>query len=165
VRYLLTRAAPALDQTTLSSSFYGHRVPLGDDSSFKSRGVFDAVACVMGLLLRHVSRKDLRQLATRATTIQIDHFRAPQGWRTPYCLTTLSGLDLRFRRAILATIACLLLPSSFAELITPTSDFSRQRVCALLLDCLAKKTLRAYGSCPSLAPYFSASAWETLLER
>jgi hypothetical protein len=57
---------------------------------------------------------------------QVDHVRVPQGWRMPYCLTTLSGLDIRFRRPILATIACLLLPSSFAELITPTSDFSRQ---------------------------------------
>jgi hypothetical protein len=70
---------------------------------------------------------------------QVDHFRVPQGWRTPYCLTTLSGLDIRFRRAILATIACLLLPSSFAELITPTSDFSWQRVCTLLLELLGEE--------------------------
>lgn len=75
---------------------------------------------------------------------QVDHFRVPQGWRTPYYLTTLSGLDIRFRRAILATIACLLLPSSFAELITPTSDFSRQRVCALLLELLGEENSCAF---------------------
>jgi hypothetical protein len=40
---------------------------------------------------------------------------------------------MRFRQAILATIACLLLPFSFAELITSKSYFSRQRACAFLL--------------------------------
>ena len=63
----------------------------------------------------------------------------PQGWRTPYCLSTLSGLDMRFRQAILATIACLLLPFSFAELITSTSYFSRQRACAFLLELLGEE--------------------------
>jgi hypothetical protein len=71
--------------------------------------------------------------------LQVDHFRVPQGWRTPYCLSTLSGLDMRFRQAILATIACLLLPFSFAELITSTSYFSRQRACAFLLELLGEE--------------------------
>jgi hypothetical protein len=73
------------------------------------------------------------------TVLQVDHFRVPHGWRTPYCLFTLSGLDMRFRQAILATIACLLLPSSFAELITSTSYFSWQRACALLLELLGEE--------------------------
>jgi hypothetical protein len=43
-------------------------------------------------------------------------FRVPRGWRTPIEVCTFSQLDVSFRRAILATIACLLFPAHYTDL-------------------------------------------------
>jgi hypothetical protein len=101
--------------------------------------------------------------------LQVDHSACRKVGARHIACPPFSGLDLRFRQAILATIACLLLPSSLAELITPTSYFSRQGH-ALLLELLGEEnTCTLLARAPRWPYLFRArmgnAARETLLER
>jgi hypothetical protein len=51
-------------------------------------------------------------------------------------LHTLSRVDLGFRRAILAIIACLLLPKHFASMSSTSSHLGRPDACSRLLRIL-----------------------------
>ena len=57
--------------------------------------------------------------------LEVEQFPVPPGWRDPIMLHTLSRVDLGFRRAILAIIACLLLPKYFAAMSSTSSHLGR----------------------------------------
>jgi hypothetical protein len=68
--------------------------------------------------------------------LEVTQFPIPPGWRIPITLHTLSRVDIRFRQAILAIIACLLLPQHFATMASTSSYLSRPDACSRLLRIL-----------------------------
>ena len=74
---------------------------------------------------------------TRLThLLEVTQFPVPPGWRIPITLHTLSRVDIRFRQAILAIIARLLLPQHFATMASTSSYLSRPDACSRLLRIL-----------------------------
>jgi hypothetical protein len=70
-------------------------------------------------------------------------FRVPRGWRTPTEVCTLSQLDVSFRRAILATIACLLFPAPYSALAQTFQWLSRADTCRQVLQLLGSGRAKA----------------------
>jgi hypothetical protein len=68
--------------------------------------------------------------------LEVTLFPVPPGWRTPITLHTLSRVDIKFRQAILAIIACLLLPQHFATMASTSSYLGRPDACSHLLRIL-----------------------------
>jgi hypothetical protein len=77
-----------------------------------------------------------RRVPGMPITWEVEQFPVPPGWRAPIMLHTLSRVDLRFRRAILAIIACLLLPKYFAAMRSTSSHLGRPDTCSRLLRIL-----------------------------
>ncbi|HEY4047880.1 MAG TPA: hypothetical protein VGM27_13535, partial [Acidobacteriaceae bacterium] len=88
-------------------------------------------------LLQTVARDGTRL----AHHFEVEHFPVPPGWRAPYTLRALSGLDIWFRQSVLAIVACLLLPTYFADLITVSSHLGRPDTDARLLDVLGPENV------------------------
>jgi hypothetical protein len=86
---------------------------------------------------------------TGADGIRVAHhletaaFRVPRGWRTPTEVCTLSQLDVSFRRAILATIACLLFPAHYSDLAQNFQWQSRAGTCRQVLQLLGAGRTKA----------------------
>jgi hypothetical protein len=68
--------------------------------------------------------------------LEVTQFPVPPGWRIPITLHTLSRVDIRCRQAILAIIACLLLPQHFATIASTSSYLGRPDACSRLLRIL-----------------------------
>jgi hypothetical protein len=68
--------------------------------------------------------------------LETEAFRVPRGWRTPIEVCTLSQLDVSFRRAILATIACLLFPAHYTDLAQNFEWLKRTGTCRRVLQLL-----------------------------
>ena len=87
--------------------------------------------------------------------LQVEQFPVPPGWRARIMLHTLSRVDLRFRRAILAIIACLLLPKHFAAMASTSSHLGRPDTCSRLLRILGPEQADALlARAPRWPPYF-----------
>jgi hypothetical protein len=68
--------------------------------------------------------------------LEVTQYPVPPGWRTPITLHTLSRVDIRCRQAILAIIACLLLPQHSATMASTSSYLGRPDACSRLLHIL-----------------------------
>jgi hypothetical protein len=75
--------------------------------------------------------------------LEVTQFPVPPGWRNPIVLHSLSRVDLRFRQAILAIIACLLLPKYFSVLANTSSHLGQPDACARLLRILGPEQAEA----------------------
>jgi TniQ len=75
--------------------------------------------------------------------LETEAFRVPRGWRTPTEVCTLSQLDVSFRRAILATIACLLFPAHYSDLAQTFQWLSRADTCRQVLQLLGSERAKA----------------------
>jgi hypothetical protein len=76
------------------------------------------------------------QRASSLHHLEVEQFPIPPGWRARIMLHTLSRVDLSFRQAILAIIACLLLPKYFAAMASTSSHLGRPDACSRLLRIL-----------------------------
>jgi len=129
--------------------FRRHRGPLSALSSFEQAlkgaltgkirppalGGHEFIAVVTDLtwaLLQKVANDGTRL----AHHLEVEQFPVPPGWRAPIMLHTLSRVDLSFRQAILAIIACLLLPKYFAAMASTSSQLGRPDACSRLLRIL-----------------------------
>jgi hypothetical protein len=138
-----------------------HRDPLSALSSFEQAlkgalngrfrppglGAHEFIAVVTDLtwaLLQKVANDGTRL----AHHLEVEQFPVPPGWRAPIMLT-LSRIDLSFRQAILAIIACLLLPRYFAAMASTSSHLGRPDACSRLLRILG----------PEQADALLARAW------
>jgi len=87
--------------------------------------------------------------------LEVEQFPVPPGWRAPIMLHTLSRVDLRFRRAILAIIACLLLPKCFTAMASTSSHLGRPDTYSRLLRILgAEQADVLVARAPRWPPYF-----------
>lgn len=87
--------------------------------------------------------------------LEVEQFPVPPGWRAPITTHTLSRVDLRFRWAILAIIACLLLPKYFAAMGSTSSHLGRPDACSRLLRILSPEQADALlARAPRWPPYF-----------
>jgi hypothetical protein len=87
--------------------------------------------------------------------LEVEQFPVPPGWRAPIMLHTLSRVDLSFRHAILAIIACLLLPKYFAAMASTSSHLGRPDACSRLLRILSSEQADALlARAQRWPPYF-----------
>ena len=138
-----------------------HRGPLSALSSFEQAlkgaltgrirlpalGGHEFIAVVTDLtwaLLQKVANDGTRL----AHHLEVEQFPVPPGWRAPIMLHTLSRVDLSFRQAILATIACLLLPKYFAAMASTSSHLQPPRPPRRLLPPAAHPRSRT-SRCPA----------------
>jgi hypothetical protein len=111
------------------------RVLAGQTHSLPGLGGDEFVAIVEDLiwaLLQKVAHDGTRA----AHLLEVEHFRVPPGWRAPLTLGTISRIDIRFRQAVLAIIASLLLPTYFAELTIASCYLGRPDTYSRLLRAL-----------------------------
>jgi hypothetical protein len=94
---------------------------------------FNSVVCDLTWALRQPIGADGTRLAHHLET---QAFRRPRGWRTPVEVCTLSQLDVSSRRAILATITCLLFPAYYTDLNQNFKWLSRAGTCRQVLQLL-----------------------------
>ena len=88
--------------------------------------------------------------------LEVEQFPLPPGWRAPIMLHTLSRVDLSFRQAILAIIACLLLPKYFVAMVSASSHLGRPDACSRLLRILSSEQADALlARSQRWLPYFS----------
>jgi hypothetical protein len=94
---------------------------------------FIAVVADLTWALLQTVAKDGTRLAHH---LHVEQFPVPPGWRVPITMHTLSRIDLRFRQAILAIIACLLVPKLFATMDGASNHLDRSDACPRLLSLL-----------------------------